>query len=117
MPARSARSTTHLQRGRGAATRALWAVLVTLLLSAGLLTASAGADASTSSHHQTRAPRPATTAAAVVARRADKDCSDFAGQAAAQHYFIDHGGPRSDPSGLDADHDGVLVLDEYRRRR
>jgi hypothetical protein len=37
----------------------------------------------------------------------DADCADFPTQAAAQHYFVDHGGPSSDPSGLDADHDGV----------
>src|SRR5262245_5952575 len=37
----------------------------------------------------------------------DVDCSDFANQAAAQSYFIGHGGPGSDPAGLDADNDGV----------
>ena len=37
----------------------------------------------------------------------DMDCSDFATQAKAQKYFKKHGGPRRDPSGLDADHDGV----------
>ena len=37
----------------------------------------------------------------------DVNCSDFADQAAAQSYFIQHGGPSSDPAGLDGDHDGV----------
>src|SRR4051794_27186431 len=37
----------------------------------------------------------------------DVNCSDFANQAAAQSYFIQHGGPNSDPAGLDADNDGV----------
>lgn len=37
----------------------------------------------------------------------DKDCSDFATQAAAQAYFIAHGGPTSDPDSLDSDGDGV----------
>ena len=37
----------------------------------------------------------------------DVDCSDFSNQAAAQSYFIQHGGPSSDPAGLDGDHDGV----------
>jgi Excalibur calcium-binding domain len=37
----------------------------------------------------------------------DVDCSDFANQAAAQSYFLSHGGPSSDPAGLDADGDGV----------
>ena len=37
----------------------------------------------------------------------DVNCSDFANQAAAQSYFIQHGGPSSDPAGLDGDHDGV----------
>jgi hypothetical protein len=38
---------------------------------------------------------------------ADANCSDFATQAAAQAYFIAHGGPAADPDRLDADHDGV----------
>lgn len=37
----------------------------------------------------------------------DRDCGSFGSQAAAQNYFIGHGGPSSDPDGLDADHDGV----------
>jgi len=40
-------------------------------------------------------------------RVADRDCSDFATQAAAQRFYVDHGGPRSDPHRLDADGDGV----------
>ena len=35
------------------------------------------------------------------------NCSDFATQEAAQSYFLAHGGPGSDPEGLDADHDGI----------
>ncbi|WP_341927309.1 thermonuclease family protein [Nocardioides psychrotolerans] len=38
---------------------------------------------------------------------ADKDCGDFATQAAAQDYFLDKGGPRRDPDRLDSDGDGV----------
>ncbi len=38
---------------------------------------------------------------------AGPDCPSFANQAAAQQYFLEHGGPASDPAGLDADHDGV----------
>lgn len=45
----------------------------------------------------------ASPAAAFV----DKNCSDFPTQAAAQRYFHKHGGPRHDPSHLDADHDGI----------
>ena len=37
----------------------------------------------------------------------DKDCSDFPTWHKAQKYFKKHGGPRRDPSGLDADHDGI----------
>jgi hypothetical protein len=37
----------------------------------------------------------------------DVDCSNFSNQAAAQSYFLSHGGPSSDPSGLDGDGDGV----------
>lgn len=39
--------------------------------------------------------------------RADKDCGDFNTQAAAQDFFLDHGGPGSDPHYLDADSDGI----------
>jgi len=42
-----------------------------------------------------------------TARGADRDCSDFSSQRAAQDYFISKGGPSSDPDRLDADHDGV----------
>jgi endonuclease YncB( thermonuclease family) len=45
----------------------------------------------------------AGTAHAVL----DKDCGDFSTQAAAQNFFLDNGGPQSDPHGLDADGDGV----------
>jgi Excalibur calcium-binding domain len=48
-----------------------------------------------------------STATAFV----DKDCSDFPTQAKAQKYFKKHGGPRRDPSGLDADHDGIACED------
>lgn len=37
----------------------------------------------------------------------DVDCKDFATRSAAQSFFLGHGGPRSDPYGLDADHDGL----------
>lgn len=39
--------------------------------------------------------------------KSDKDCGDFAHQAAAQDYYISRGGPQSDPDALDADGDGV----------
>lgn len=41
------------------------------------------------------------------ARAVDYDCSDFSTQADAQSFFLSHGGPSSDPYGLDADGDGV----------
>lgn len=41
----------------------------------------------------------------------DKDCGDFGSWRAAQHYFHKHGGPRHDPSRLDADHDGIACED------
>ena len=47
---------------------------------------------------------------AASARR-DKDCADFASQRAAQIFFLKHGGPRSDPDRLDADHDGIACED------
>jgi endonuclease YncB( thermonuclease family) len=43
------------------------------------------------------------SSAAVV----DRDCGDFNTQAAAQTFYINHGGPQSDPHGLDDDSDGV----------
>lgn len=46
-------------------------------------------------------------AAADTAVAKDANCSDFSNQAAAQQYFINHGGPNSDPDGLDADGDGI----------
>lgn len=42
-----------------------------------------------------------------AAKKRDVDCSDFSTQAQAQSYFINHGGPGSDPNGLDADGDGI----------
>ena len=42
-----------------------------------------------------------------AATAADKNCSDFSTQAAAQAFFIKNGGPSSDPNNLDADGDGV----------
>lgn len=50
-------------------------------------------------------------AAAPASAFVDKDCSDFPTQKAAQKYFHKHGGPRHDPSRLDADHDGVACED------
>lgn len=37
----------------------------------------------------------------------DRDCGDFGTQAAAQDFYLDHGGPKSDPHQLDSDDDGV----------
>ncbi|QIG42043.1 excalibur calcium-binding domain-containing protein [Nocardioides anomalus] len=45
------------------------------------------------------------TAGTVQAK--DMDCGNFATQAAAQNYFLNHGGPNSDPDYLDADGDGI----------
>jgi endonuclease YncB( thermonuclease family) len=44
---------------------------------------------------------------AAVLHAADRDCSDFSTQADAQDYYLDNGGPSSDPDRLDADNDGV----------
>ncbi len=52
----------------------------------------------------------ATTAAlhdAAPAGAADRDCSDFPSQRAAQNYFLAKGGPRRDPDHLDSDGDGT----------
>lgn len=48
-----------------------------------------------------------TASAAAPAHAADLDCADFDSQAAAQAYFLAHGGPASDPDRLDGDHDGI----------
>lgn len=49
----------------------------------------------------------ALCAGAPVAQAQDRDCSDFANQAAAQGFYEANGGPSSDPHQLDADDDGV----------
>jgi len=51
------------------------------------------------------------TAIPHSARAADKDCSDFVSQRAAQIFFLRHGGPRYDPDDLDGDDDGVACED------
>lgn len=38
----------------------------------------------------------------------DRDCGDFSSQRAAQIFFLNAGGPHSDPHGLDSDGDGVV---------
>ena len=48
----------------------------------------------------------ATVTAPAEARAADRDCSDFSSQRQAQDYFLDRGGPGSDPDRLDADSNG-----------
>jgi hypothetical protein len=50
-------------------------------------------------------------ASAPASAFVDKDCSDFSSWRAAQHYYKKHGGPRHDPSRLDADHDGIACED------
>lgn len=42
-----------------------------------------------------------------AAHAGDMDCSDFSTQRSAQAFFLDHGGPGSDPDRLDSDGDGV----------
>jgi endonuclease YncB( thermonuclease family) len=49
-----------------------------------------------------------TASASVPASAADRDCADFPTQAAAQAYFLEHGGPASDPDRLDSDGDGIV---------
>lgn len=44
---------------------------------------------------------------ASPAPAADRDCTDFANQRAAQEYFIEKGGPGRDPDHLDSDGDGT----------
>ncbi len=72
---------------------------------------------STSSFHRAAAATLAIAAAGVVlvaqpaAAFNDKDCSDFKTHRQAQRYFKKHGGPKHDPSHLDADHDGVACED------
>jgi Excalibur calcium-binding domain len=47
-------------------------------------------------------------AGVASAYEADRDCSDFSTQAAAQMFFIEHGGSASNNfDDLDADHDGI----------
>jgi endonuclease YncB( thermonuclease family) len=47
------------------------------------------------------------------AREADRDCGEFPTQAAAQAFFVEHGGSASDNfDDLDADHDGIACEDD-----
>ena len=50
---------------------------------------------------------PTGAGAAPVAHAADRNCTDFDNQADAQRYFLNNGGPNSDPDELDSDGDGV----------
>ena len=52
----------------------------------------------------------AATMAQPAAAFRDRDCSDFATQRQAQHFFETHN-PRRDPHRLDADHDGIACED------
>lgn len=47
------------------------------------------------------------TAPTANAGTSDVNCSDFNTQAAAQNWFINHGGPQYDPAGLDGDGNGI----------
>lgn len=49
----------------------------------------------------------ASVVALPAAAVADRDCGDFPSQAAAQIFFLNHGGPHSDPHRLDSDGDGI----------
>ena len=46
-------------------------------------------------------------ARATGAGKSDVDCADFSSSAAAQKFFLEHGGPARDPMGLDRDGDGL----------
>lgn len=48
-----------------------------------------------------------TAVSGSPAHAVDRDCSDFASQRAAQVFFLNHGGPQSDPHRLDADGDSI----------
>lgn len=48
--------------------------------------------------------------APAASGRDQKDCSDFSTWQQAQHWFKHHH-PKADPSGLDADHDGIACED------
>jgi endonuclease YncB( thermonuclease family) len=48
-----------------------------------------------------------TVLAATPAHAYDKDCGDFASQKSAQIFFLNNGGPLSDPHGLDSEGDGI----------
>ena len=45
--------------------------------------------------------------APTAAQAADKDCGDFSTQKAAQIFFLNNGGPSSDPHRLDSEGDGI----------
>lgn len=48
-----------------------------------------------------------TAVSTPAAHAADRDCGDFANQRDAQIFFLNNGGPGSDPHGLDSEGDGI----------
>ena len=61
-------------------------------------------------HIPKRSPDPQAPKSAPVPIRStggDRDCPDFGSQAEAQRFFLENGGPASDPHKLDRDHDGI----------
>lgn len=50
----------------------------------------------------------ASCAHAAASPADDKDCTDFPTRAAAQEFFLAHGGPQNDPHKLDVDRDGIV---------
>ncbi len=83
--------------------RKLLTVLITLVVALGVLAGVSGQPASAA---PTEVTAEVTVVRPVVQQR-DANCSDFGSQASAQQYFLNHGGPSSDPDGLDSDGDGV----------
>jgi micrococcal nuclease len=53
------------------------------------------------------AARPKTALVPVRSTGGDRDCSDFGSHEEAQRFFLENGGPSSDPHKLDRDHDGL----------
>jgi hypothetical protein len=68
----------------------------------------AGAVVATSPAAGERVPKGSSVTVVVSSgAAADVSCADFESQEEAQRFFVEHGGPESDPYGLDADGDGL----------
>lgn len=72
-----------------------------------LLNSAENSDLQQGSTVNIRTDNPLETRAYLPTGGSDKDCTDFSTHAQAQAFFMENGGPSSDPHNLDRDGDGI----------